>query len=93
MNHRIEWCSWCAGADEDDQNWTICTPEHGVDYSSRAACEEEARMLAALTEERYVYRVVETGDEPERESVRKTTAQRWDAAADKWFDVELEIAS
>lgn len=90
---RIEWCSWCAGADEGDQNWTPCTPEPGVDYSDRAACEEEARMLAALTEERYAYRVVETGDEPELAPVRKTTVQRWDPRAGKWFDVELEIAS
>ncbi len=92
MKHRIEWCVW-AGGDEADQAWHECVPNAGVDLSSRADCEAEARELDIESEGRYAYRVVETGDEPEPAPVRKTTVQRWDPRAGKWFDVELEIAS
>lgn len=93
MKHRIEYCAYHCGVDEGDQDWYPCTAESGVDYSDRAAVEEEARMLAALTDGHYLYRVVEVDAELERPLPRKTTVQRFDLRRGVWFSVELEIAS
>lgn len=93
MLYQIEWCSY-AGGDDGDQAWTVAVPGAPVDVTDRAACEREAALLDEETEGRYRYRVVAVGLESESVTApQKTTVDRWDPRAGKWFQVELEIAS
>lgn len=92
MHYRIDWCHPVAG-DEADQDWRPCAPGYGVDYTSRAAVEEEMQCLRFDTADgHYDYRVVELGSEPEAEAL-KTVVSRFEAGVGEWFDVTVEIAS